>query len=121
MRQRHINVHELPGPLRYGLAPYSVTGRGEDAITGVHAIGFTIVDRHPVGVELGYRIRTAGVKGCCLPLRNLLHQSVEFGGRCLVKSERIASSRRNVPMPSTSAVYSGDSKLTATWLCAPRL
>ena len=26
-----------------------------------------------------------------------------------------------VPMPSTSAVYSGDSNDTATWLCAPRL
>ena len=28
----------------------------------------------------------------------------------------MASSRRSVPSASTSAVYSGDSKLTATWL-----
>ena len=34
---------------------------------------------------------------------------------------RMASSSRNVPMPSALAVYSGLSKLTATWLMAARL
>ena len=34
---------------------------------------------------------------------------------------RIASNKRSAPVASTSAVYSGDSKLTATWLWAPKL
>lgn len=33
----------------------------------------------------------------------------------------MASSSRNVPVPSTSAVYCAISNETLTWLCAPRL
>ena len=36
-------------------------------------------------------------------------------------NRRMASRMRNVPNASTSAVYSGESKLTATWDWAPRL
>jgi len=39
----------------------------------------------------------------------------------LVPLSRTPSSSRNVPSPVVSAVYSGISKLTCTWLCAPRL
>ena len=36
-------------------------------------------------------------------------------------NKRTASSILKAPSASQLAVYSGDSKLTATWLCAPRL
>jgi hypothetical protein len=51
-------------------------------------------------------------------LRNFLDQAIELRCRCLVKAcsffhakKRIASSKRRVPSASTSAVYSGASKL----------
>ena len=36
-------------------------------------------------------------------------------------SSRIASRSRTAPSPVISAVYSGTSNETFTWLCAPRL
>ncbi len=38
-----------------------------------------------------------------------------------IPSSRTASSSRTAPRPVTSPVYSGTSKETLTWLCAPRL
>ena len=101
----------------------------EDAVTGVHAIGFTVVHGDPVGVHLGDRIRAARVKRRGFLLRGFpapdhtarrwrLDRSLVFFSR---PRKRIASSRRRVPMASTSAVYSGASKLTATCDWAPRL
>ena len=87
----------------------------QDAVRGVDAVGLAIVDRNPVGVELGRRIRRARIERRRLVLRNRLRLAVEFRGRGLVEadtsrtslSSRIASSRRSVPSASTLAVYSG--------------
>ena len=35
----------------------------QDAVAGVDAIGFAVVDGDPVGVELGYGIRAARIEG----------------------------------------------------------
>ena len=100
----------------------------EDAVAGIHAVGLAVVHGDPVGIHLGHRIGRARVERRGFRLRDLLDQAVELGGGCLIEAgllfqprKRIASSRRSVPMASTSAVYSGASKETATWDCAPRL
>ena len=43
----------------------------QDAIAGIHAIGLSVVNRDPVGVELGYAIRAPRVKRGGFALRNL--------------------------------------------------
>jgi len=110
-----------------GLAAARALVVEEDAVAGIEPIGLAVVDGDPVGVELGDGVRAARVEGRSLALGDLLDQAIELGSGGLVETglalqrKRMASSRRKVPMASTSAVYSGDSKLTATWLWAPRL
>ena len=58
----------------------------QDAVAGINAIGFAVVDRDPVGVHLGHRIRTSGVERGGFLLRSFLHQTVEFGRRGLVET-----------------------------------
>ena len=58
----------------------------ENAVAGVDAVGFAVVDRDPVGVHLGYGIGAARVERRCFLLRRLLHQTVEFTGTGLVKA-----------------------------------
>ncbi len=52
----------------------------KDAIAGIHAVGFTVVDRNPVGIEFGHRVRAAGIKRQGFLLRNFLHQTIQIGG-----------------------------------------
>src|SRR5690606_10627773 len=56
----------------------------KDTVTGVHSIGFPVVDRNPVAVQLRYRIRGARVERGSLRLGNGLDQTIEFGGGSLI-------------------------------------
>ena len=56
----------------------------EDTIDGEHPIALTVVLGNPEAVELGYAVGGTRVEGSCLSLRNLLHQSIEFGGGSLI-------------------------------------
>jgi hypothetical protein len=58
----------------------------EDAVAGIHAVGLAVVDRDPVGVELGAGIGRARVEGRLLGLGDFLHQAVQLGGGRLVKA-----------------------------------
>ena len=58
----------------------------QDAVAGVHAVGFAVVDRDPVGVELGHGVGAARVKRRGFFLRGFLHQAVKFGGAGLVEA-----------------------------------
>lgn len=58
----------------------------QDAVAGVEAVGFAVVDGDPVGVHLGDGIRAARVEGRGFLLRDFLDQAVEFGGGSLVEA-----------------------------------
>lgn len=58
----------------------------EDAITGIHAIGFSVVNGNPVGVELGHGIRRTWVEGRGFLLGDFLNEPVELRGRGLVEA-----------------------------------
>ena len=58
----------------------------QDAVAGIHAIGFAVVDRDPVGIELGHRIGAARVKGGGFFLGGFLHQAIQLAGTGLVKA-----------------------------------
>src|SRR3546814_8983340 len=51
----------------------------ENAVGCVKSVGLPIVHGDPIGVELGRRIGTAGIKRCGLALRRLLDLAVEIG------------------------------------------
>ncbi|EXI76370.1 MAG: hypothetical protein AW07_00315 [Candidatus Accumulibacter sp. SK-11] len=69
-----------------GLAAHRTLVIEEDAVAGIDAVGFAVVDGDPVGVELGDRIRTARVERRRLLLRNFLDEAVEFRGARLVEA-----------------------------------
>ena len=56
----------------------------QDAVAGIHAVGFTIIDHDPISIQFGTGIRGAGIKGCALPLGDFLHQTEQFGSRGLI-------------------------------------
>ena len=99
----------------------------EDAVAGEQAVGLAVLDRHLVGEDLGHGVGAARVEGGGFALGRLLDLAVHLGAAGLVEARvpvgvaerfeqaQVAHGRR------TSAVYSGMSKLTATWLWAPRL
>ncbi len=58
----------------------------EDTVAGIDAIGLTIVDGDPVGVEFGDGIRAARVEGGGFLLWSFLNKAVEFGCRCLIET-----------------------------------
>ncbi|GCL78222.1 hypothetical protein ExPCM14_04028 [Escherichia coli] len=66
------------------------TARGfmveENTVTGVHAVGFAVVNGDPVGVQFGDRIRRAWVERRGLFLRNFLHQTVQFRSGSLIET-----------------------------------
>jgi hypothetical protein len=82
------DVGQAPGDLagHKGLAPARAFMVEQDAVASIHAIGFAVVDRDPVGIELGHRIGAAGVKGGGFLLRCFLHQAIQFAGTGLVKA-----------------------------------
>src|SRR3546814_13144430 len=58
----------------------------QDAVRGMHAIGFAIVDDDPVGIEFRRGIGRARVERRRLALRHFLNQTIEFGSRSLVET-----------------------------------
>ena len=58
----------------------------KNPVAGIHAVRFTVVDRDPVGVELGDSIGAAGIEGRRLFLRNFLHKSVQLTCACLIEA-----------------------------------
>ena len=58
----------------------------ENTVTGVHAVGFAVVNGDPVGVQFGDRIRRAWVERRGFFLRNFLHQTIQFRGGSLIET-----------------------------------
>jgi hypothetical protein len=58
-------------------------------LQAIDAVGLAIVDRDPVGVELGHGIGRARIERRGLALRDLLDQAVELGGRGLVEARLV--------------------------------
>src|SRR5262249_15129391 len=56
----------------------------EDAVAGEEPIGLAVIDRDPIGVELGHRIGRARVERRGLALWYLLDEAVELRGRGLI-------------------------------------
>ena len=90
----------------------------EDAVAHEHPVRLAVVDRDPVGVDLGGGVRGARVERRRLRLRDLAGpcrtspRSRPGRSDGAMPLSRIASRRRSVPSPAVSAVYSGMSKLT---------
>ena len=59
----------------------------KDAVASIHAVGFTVIDRYPVRVQLGDPIRRTWVEGCCLGLRGLHDFAIEFGSGSLIEAD----------------------------------
>ena len=108
----------------------------EASVAGVHAVSLAETYNDPVGLLLGHHMRPPSgrhigaartARRCQIP-PHFLRQAVRLAGAVLTKGGLlgqpevgIASSGRSVLTPSATAVYSGCSKLAATWLVAPRL
>ncbi|CTT57508.1 Uncharacterised protein [Escherichia coli] len=58
----------------------------ENTVTGIHAVGFAVVNGDPVGVQFGDRIRRSRVERRGFFLRNFLHQTVQFRGGSLIET-----------------------------------
>ena len=58
----------------------------EDAVGGVHAIGFAVIDGDPVAIELGDAIGAARIKRRALRLGHFLHFAVKLGGGGLIEA-----------------------------------
>src|SRR5271154_5040373 len=69
-----------------GFSPTRTFVVEENPIRGVKAVGLTIVDGDPVGVELRYGVRTARVEGRGLVLGDRPHLAIQFARRGLVES-----------------------------------
>ena len=86
--QAQADVGQAPGDFAgdEGFATARAFVVEQDAVAGIHAVGFAVVDGDPVGVELGHGVGAARVEGCGFFLRGFLHQAVEFAGRGLVEA-----------------------------------
>ncbi len=58
----------------------------KNAVAGIHAVGFAIVYRDPVGVQLGTGIGRTGIKRRLFRLGRLLHFAEQFGSGSLVEA-----------------------------------
>ena len=58
----------------------------QNAVAGVNAVGFAVIDGNPVGIEFCHGIGRARIKRRGFFLRNLLHQSIQLGRGGLVKT-----------------------------------
>ena len=95
----------------------------QNPVAGVQAVGFAVVDRDPVRKDLGAGVGASRIKGRPLRLRRLLRLAEHLAGGGLVKPRAECPSPvwppagAPCPVATMSAVYSGLSKLTRTWLC----
>lgn len=69
-----------------GLAAYRGLVVEEDAVAGIHAVGFAVIDRDPVGIELGAGIGRTGIEGRFLRLRDLLHLAEQLRSGGLIEA-----------------------------------
>ena len=58
----------------------------KDAVRRVHPIGFAVIDRNPIGVELGGGVGRARIEWRGLALRDGLHFAVKFRRRSLIET-----------------------------------
>ncbi len=61
----------------------------QDAVRGMHVIGFAIIDRDPIGVKLGRRIGRARIKRRGFALRYFLRQTVKLRRRGLIEPDLV--------------------------------
>ena len=61
----------------------------QNPVAGVHAVGFTVVDRDPVRVKFGASIGRTGIEGRFLGLRHFPHQTEQLGCGCLIKTRMV--------------------------------
>ena len=84
MLDRRDGARDLAGD--EGLAADRAFVIEQDAARGMHAVGFAVIDRDPMRVELRGRVRRARVERRRLPLRGLLHLAEQLGGRRLIEA-----------------------------------
>ena len=91
LRTQH-HVRQRPGDLAgdEGLAADRALVVEEDAAAGEEVVRLAVVDRDPVGVELGDAVGRARVEGRRLRLRALGHLAVKLRGRGLVEARLLA-------------------------------
>src|SRR5262245_63964985 len=58
----------------------------KNSVGGVKAVGLAVVDRNPMRVKLGRRVRRARIERRGLTLRDLLHLAEQLGGRSLIEA-----------------------------------
>ncbi|KAG1257178.1 hypothetical protein G6F65_016013 [Rhizopus arrhizus] len=58
----------------------------QDAVAGVHPIGFAVVHADPIGVQLGGGVGAARIEGGGFLLRRFLHQAIQLRGGGLVEA-----------------------------------
>ena len=68
-----------------GFAPPGRLVVEKDPVAGEHPVGLAVIDRGPVGVELGRRVGTAGVEGRGLRLGELPGPAKELAGGGLIE------------------------------------
>lgn len=57
----------------------------QDTVARIHPVRFTIVDRDPIGIQLGNAIRATRVERRCLALGRFDNLAIQFRGRSLVE------------------------------------
>src|SRR5262249_21217460 len=73
-------------PSYEGLPPARGFVVKQDAVTRMQSVGFTVIDRDPVGVKLGAPVRAARIERSLLGLRNLSDQPVHLTGGRLIET-----------------------------------
>ena len=58
----------------------------QDAIAGIDAIGFAIINGDPISIQFSHGIRAAWIKGRGFFLRDFLYKAVQLAGGGLVKA-----------------------------------
>ena len=112
---RDLSCHEFLSP------PWRLVTK-EYAVPSIHTIRLKVVHRDRESIELGYHLGASRMERSVFVLGCFLNEAKKFRRRGLIKKwilfssprHRIASSRRNAPIASTSAVYERVSKLTLT-------
>src|SRR3546814_4502473 len=58
----------------------------QNAVGGVHTVGFTVIYHDPISVKLRRRIGTARVEGRGFALRRFLHLPIKLRRGCLIEA-----------------------------------
>ena len=65
----------------------------QNAVRGMHLVGFAVVHRDPIGVELRRRVRRARIERRGFALRHFRRQAVKLRGRGLIKSHFVLEAK----------------------------